>query len=89
MDIKNLNTFIHTAELNSFTKAAEKLGFSQSKMCIRDRAVEEPSKARSHIQKTAPAPPAEMAATTPTRFPIPTRVAVETMSACNPEILPL
>lgn len=29
-----------------------------------------------HIQKTAPAPPAETAATTPTRFPIPTLVAV-------------
>ena len=31
----------------------------------------------------APAPPAEIAATTPTRFPIPTRVAVETISVCN------
>lgn len=30
--------------------------------------------------KTAPAPPIEMAATTPTRFPIPTLVAVETIS---------
>ncbi|MFR0985778.1 MAG: LysR family transcriptional regulator [Frisingicoccus sp.] len=30
MDIKNLNTFILVAELNSFTKAAEKLGYSQS-----------------------------------------------------------
>ena len=37
----------------------------------------------THIQKTAPAPPAEIAATTPTRFPIPTRVAVETISVCN------
>ena len=33
----------------------------------------------SHIQNTAPAPPAEIAATTPTRFPMPTRVAVETI----------
>ncbi len=40
----------------------------------------------AHIQKTAPAPPAEMAATTPTRFPIPTRVAVETNRACMPEM---
>ena len=32
MDIKNLNTFIQVAELNNFTKAAEKL-----EMCIRDR----------------------------------------------------
>ena len=30
MDIKNLTTFIHVAELGSFTKAAEVLGFSQS-----------------------------------------------------------
>ena len=43
----------------------------------------------THIQKTAPAPPAEIAATTPTRLPMPTRVAVETMSACMPESRPL
>ena len=30
MDIKNLNTFIYVAELRSFTKAAQKLNFSQS-----------------------------------------------------------
>ncbi|HIS06074.1 MAG TPA: LysR family transcriptional regulator, partial [Candidatus Choladocola avistercoris] len=30
MDTKNLSTFIQVAELSSFTKAAEKLGFSQS-----------------------------------------------------------
>ena len=30
MDIKNLKTFLYTAELNSFTKAAQKLGYSQS-----------------------------------------------------------
>ena len=39
-----------------------------------------------HIQNKAPAPPAEIAATTPTKFPIPTRVAVETIKACKPEI---
>ena len=49
------------------------------------KAVEDPSRAITHIQKTAPAPPAEMAATTPTRLPMPTRQAVETMSACTPE----
>ena len=43
------------------------------------KAVEEPIRAVTHIQKTAPAPPAEIAATTPTRLPIPTRVAVETI----------
>ena len=43
-------------------------------------AVEEPMIAVIHIQNTAPAPPAETAATTPTRFPIPTLVAVETIS---------
>ena len=49
-------------------------------------AVDEPTSAITHIQNTAPAPPAEMAATTPTRFPMPTRQAVETISACTPEI---
>ena len=43
-------------------------------------AVEEPISAVTHIQNTAPAPPAEIAATTPTRFPMPTLVAVETLS---------
>ena len=28
MDMKNINTFIYTAELGSFTKAAELLGYS-------------------------------------------------------------
>ena len=39
----------------------------------------------SHIQNTAPAPPAEMAATTPTILPMPTRVAVDTMRVWIPE----
>ena len=42
----------------------------------------------SHIQNTAPAPPAEIAATTPTRFPIPTLVAVDTIRAWTPEMEP-
>lgn len=45
------------------------------------KAVAEPSSAVTHIQNNAPAPPAERAATIPTRFPIPTRVAVDTISA--------
>ena len=52
------------------------------------KAVEEPSRAMIHIQNTAPAPPAEMAATTPTRLPMPTRQAVETIRACTPEMWP-
>ena len=44
------------------------------------KEVEAPSRAVTHIQNTAPAPPADTAATTPTRLPMPTRVAVETMS---------
>ena len=44
------------------------------------KAVDEPMMAVTHIQNTAPAPPAEMAATTPTRLPMPTRVAVDTIS---------
>ena len=39
----------------------------------------------THIQNTAPAPPAETAATTPTRLPMPTRVAVEMTSVWKEE----
>ena len=49
-------------------------------------AVAEPIRAVTHIQNTAPAPPADTAATTPTRFPIPTRVAVDTTSACSADM---
>ena len=40
MDIKNLNTFIHVAELNSFTRAAQKLGFSQSTVSFQVKQLE-------------------------------------------------
>lgn len=40
MDIKNLTTFIHVAELNSFTKAAEALGYSQSTVSFQIRQLE-------------------------------------------------
>lgn len=40
MDIKNLTTFIHVAELNSFTKAAETLGFSQSTVSFQIKQLE-------------------------------------------------
>lgn len=40
MDIKNLITFIHVAELNSFTKAAQTLGFSQSTVSFQIRQLE-------------------------------------------------
>lgn len=40
LDIKNLITFIHVAELNSFTKAAEKLGYSQSTISFQIRQLE-------------------------------------------------
>ena len=46
----------------------------------RDAFLQLAPSAEDHIQNTAPAPPAETAATTPTRFPIPTRVAVGTIS---------
>ena len=48
------------------------------------KAVDEPMIAVIHIQNTAPAPPTETAATTPTMLPMPTRVAVDTTSACQP-----
>lgn len=41
MDLKNLNTFIHVAELGSFTKASQVLGFSQSTISFQIRQLEE------------------------------------------------
>lgn len=40
MDIKNLVTFIHVAELGSFTKAAHKLGYSQSTVSFQIKQLE-------------------------------------------------
>ena len=40
MDIKNLNTFILVSELNSFTKAAEKSGYSQSTISFQIKQLE-------------------------------------------------
>ena len=40
MDIKNLITFIHVAERNSFTKAAAVLGFSQSTVSFQIKQLE-------------------------------------------------
>ena len=40
MDFKNLNTFIHVEELNSFTKAAEVLGYSQSTISFQIKQLE-------------------------------------------------
>lgn len=40
MDLKNLITFIYTAEQNSFTRAAEKLGYSQSTVSFQIRQLE-------------------------------------------------
>ncbi|MDE6846096.1 MAG: LysR family transcriptional regulator [Lachnospiraceae bacterium] len=40
MDIKNLITFIHVAELGSFTKAAHKLGYSQSTVSFQIKQLE-------------------------------------------------
>ena len=41
MEIKNLITFIHVAELGSFTKAAELLGYSQSTVSFQIKQLEE------------------------------------------------
>lgn len=41
MDIKNLATFIQAAEMNSFTKAAQKLGYSQSTVSFQIKQLEE------------------------------------------------
>lgn len=40
MDIKNLITFIHVAERNSFTKAAKELGYSQSTVSFQIQQLE-------------------------------------------------
>lgn len=40
VDVKNLVTFIHVAELNSFTKAANILGYSQSTVSFQIRQLE-------------------------------------------------
>ena len=41
MEIRNLITFIHVAEMNSFTKAATFLGYSQSTVSFQIRTLEE------------------------------------------------
>ena len=41
MDLKNLRTFLHVAELSSFTKAAERLGFSQPTVSFQVKQLEE------------------------------------------------
>lgn len=46
MDIKNLVTFIHVAELNSFTKTAEVLGYSQSTVSFQIKQLETELKAQ-------------------------------------------
>ena len=50
------------------------------------KALLEPSKAMSHIQKTAPGPPTVMAVATPAKFPVPTRLASDTMKAWKEEM---
>ena len=40
MEIRNLMSFIHVAELNSFTKAAERLGYSQSTISFQIKQLE-------------------------------------------------
>ena len=41
MDLRNLITFIHVAELGSFTRAAEQLGYSQSTISFQIKQLEE------------------------------------------------
>lgn len=41
MDFKNLNTFIQVAELGSFTRAGEKLGYSQPTISVQIRQLEQ------------------------------------------------
>ena len=41
MDLKNLTTFIHVAQLGSFTKAGQVLGWSQSTISFQIRQLED------------------------------------------------
>ena len=41
MDLRSLNTFIQVSELASFTKAAERLGYSQPTVSFQIRQLEE------------------------------------------------
>ncbi len=41
MELRNLTTFIHVAELGSFTKAAERLGYSQSTVSFQIKQLED------------------------------------------------
>ena len=41
MDIKNLTTFVHVAELGSFSRAAERLGYSQPTISVQIRQLEQ------------------------------------------------
>ena len=41
MDIRNLNTFVQVAELGSFSRAAERLGYSQPTISVQIRQLEQ------------------------------------------------
>ena len=41
MDLRNLYTFIQVAELSSFTKAADKLGYSQPTISFQIKQLEQ------------------------------------------------
>ena len=41
MDIKNITTFVHVAELGSFSRAAERLGYSQPTISVQIRQLEQ------------------------------------------------
>ena len=41
MELKSLNTFIQAAELGSFSRAAEKLGYSQPSVSVHIRQLED------------------------------------------------
>lgn len=41
MDLRNLTTFVHVAELGSFSRAAEKLGYSQPTISVQIRQLED------------------------------------------------
>ena len=51
MELRNLITFIHVAELGSFTKAAEQLGYSQSTVSFQIKQLEEESRQQKNEEE--------------------------------------
>ena len=53
MELRNINTFLHIAELHSFSRTARHLGYSQSAVTVQIKALEEKkATAQARIMET-------------------------------------